>query len=225
MMSRWALNIVIGLLCCVVGWLLSVFWDIYRGPKIIFEKITINSPDNFEIRLRNVGHRKASECIALLETKPLSEVGEILRQLSQPTSRRMDTYILEESDKNILYSCWPITRDVIVPDMTDMKAGTAYSFTSRLPDFLKQKKKEELKEGCWDKIVSFPKDPGVYVAVVSIFDGVDASFVLIYEYLTPHQSPRVFYVGTVRKPRNIRVAWIRLKLWLIARKYRKRQLR
>jgi len=214
-------DIIIALLGAFAGWLFAAFWEVYRGPKIILEEVTVNSPGDFNIRLRNVGHREASECIVLLETKPLSEAREMLRYLSQPTGKRMKSYILEELDKNILYSCWPITRDVILPDMTDMKPGAAYDFVSCLPEFLRQKKKEELKEGCWDKVISFPKDPGVYVAAVSVYDGIETSFVLIYEYLNPRQSPKVFHIGTIRKPRNIRAIWVRLRLWLGAQKYRK----
>jgi len=135
----------------------------------------------------------------------------------------MESYILENNemlDKNILYSCLPIEKDVILYDMTDMKPGTAYEFVGRLPDFLRQKK-NMLKSGDWDRVISFPKEPGVYVAVVSVYDGIDNSFVLIYDCLDPHQSPNVAHVGTIRKPRTIGVALAKLRLWLAARKYRK----
>lgn len=121
-----AVLLIIALLAAAAGWLLSVFWEIYRGSRIVVEKVTINNPDDFAIRLRNVGHREASECIVVVETRPLSEAKVLLNKLKEPTGRRMDSYILEELDADILYSCWPITKDVILPDMTDMKPGAAY---------------------------------------------------------------------------------------------------
>jgi len=60
---------------------------------------------------------------------------------------------------NFLYSCWPITKDEILPDMTDMKAGATYEFMSCLPPFL-ERKREKLKAGNWNKRISFPKEQG-----------------------------------------------------------------
>lgn len=211
-------DIIIAFFAAVIGWLLAVFWDKYRGPRITLEKITLASPDEFEICLRNTGRREASECIVVLEAKPLPEVKEMLGKLSIPTSRRVESYMLEELDADILYSCWPITRDVILPDMTDMKPGPAYSFVGRLPEFLKLKK--NLQEGQWTKIISFPKNPAVYLAAVSVYDGIDTSFILIYDNQDAGQKPKILNIGSIRKPRKIGILWVRFRLWLLKRKYR-----
>lgn len=215
-----AVPLIIALSAAAVGWLLSVLWELYRGPRVIVEKVTVNNPDDFAIRLRNVGHREASECIVVVETRPLSEAKVLLNKLKEPTGRRMNSYILEELDADILYSCWPITRDVILPDMTDMKPGATYDFVSRLPDFLRQKKKEDLKEGDWERVISLPKESGVYTVTVSVYDGLETSFLFIYEHLDMSQTPKMTSVGTIRKPRIIGTFLVRPRLWLAARKYR-----
>jgi hypothetical protein len=206
------------------SWFFMAFWDIYRGPKITFEKIKIDAPDDFKIKLRNKGWREAAECIVTLETAPLSGAKQFLNKFLNPVKDRME-YILESNEMqkiNILYSCWPITRDEILPDMTDMKAGATYEFLSYLPSFL-QYKKERLKAGNWDKRISFPKELGMYIAAISVFNGSDTSFILIYEYLDTKKKPKIYFLGTIRKLRKIKIKIIltRLKLWLFMRKISK----
>jgi len=77
-----------------ITWLFVAFWDIHRGPRITFEGITINAPDDFSIKLANKGWREASECIVTLESAPLSASKKILNKYSKPTHTRMN-YILE----------------------------------------------------------------------------------------------------------------------------------
>ena len=204
------------------GWLFAALWEAYRGPNIAVEKITFNNPGDFQIRLRNRGAREAAECLILLEDKPLSEAKELLQSLAQPISRRVE-YILEKqevSSLNILYSCWPITRDVILPDMTDMKPGAAYEFVGRLPDFLEEKK-DKLKPGDWNRQISFPVKPGIYVAAIHVYDGFETTFVLVYDHLNEQHPPRAYQIGTIRRPRTFHMMFVWLRVWLTALKYRK----
>ena len=51
-----------------ITWLFVTFCG---GPRITFEGITINAPDDFSIKLANKGWREASECMVTLESAPL----------------------------------------------------------------------------------------------------------------------------------------------------------
>jgi len=83
-------SILYALLGGFFAWLFVALWDIYRGPTIALETTTINTPDDFKIKLRNKGSREASECMVILETAPLSEAKRFLQKFLKPTGRRME---------------------------------------------------------------------------------------------------------------------------------------
>ncbi len=209
---------ILSLLAGIIGAILgAIIWEIARSPRITLESVQINNPEEFKIRLRNKGWKEVSECIVTLKTCQLPETNSFLNELIKPPHKRVESYLLEDVDEPILYSCWPITRDVILPSMTDMKPGPGFDFVGQMPDFLR--KKQNLAEGDWTKTISFPKIPGIYIGVVTVYDGADVDFVGIYEYAGPESAPKWLTIGRIRWPRRFYAKWL---YWRIRKKIQRK---
>jgi len=194
------------------------------GPEIVFEGLSINSFDDFYIHLRNCGTRTAYECIVMLDYESIDNVDAFLKKFELPTGSRIGSYFLENLDTNILFSCWPITRDVILWDMTDMKPGVAYDFTGKMPEFMKKKRREMLKPGDLDRVITLPKKTGTYIIAITVYDSVDISFILVYQYREDKKFINWRYVGSIKnkgKLRYLRIVMLKMKLKFVLWKLRR----